>query len=229
MPPGVCINLSRASEAHLILRIYIVTFMSGLAIPAYAFEAIYSKLNKVALIPFSAYRKQFPLDIALNDSPLFVTWNVLEDGHEPELRGCIGTFEPLELVSGIKQYAEIAAFDDTRFSPIVKSELPTLGCHVTLLTDFEGASDKYDWEVGTHGIRIGFQYKGRRRSATFLPEVASSQGWDKKTTLKYLVAKAGGPQGNTDVDSLDILLTRYQGKVFELSYGQFIKIRKEIA
>ncbi|KMU90312.1 ammecr1 protein [Coccidioides immitis H538.4] len=37
--------------------------------------------------------------------PLFVTWNVIgRDGHK-HLRGCIGTFEPQDLPSGLKSYA----------------------------------------------------------------------------------------------------------------------------
>jgi hypothetical protein len=37
--------------------------------------------------------------------PLFVTWNTLSKGGEKRLRGCIGTFEPLELEEGLGSYA----------------------------------------------------------------------------------------------------------------------------
>ena len=49
---------------------------------------------------------------------------------------------------------------------------------VSILRHFEEASDHLDWEVGLHGIRIEFYTdNGRsRRSATYLPEVASEQG-----------------------------------------------------
>lgn len=37
-----------------------------------------------------------------NHSPLFVTWDV---GKEKRLRGCIGTFSPMNLHCGLKEYA----------------------------------------------------------------------------------------------------------------------------
>lgn len=75
-------------------------------------------------------------------------------GSSPRLRGCIGTFEPLPLKEGLKDYAEIAAFKDRRFSPISKKELPRLECGVSLLTRFEDCDDYLDWDIGTHGIYI---------------------------------------------------------------------------
>jgi len=45
------------------------------------------------------------------------------------------------------------------------------------LTKFEEANDHLDWEIGTHGIRIEFHSdRGSRRTATYLPEVATEQG-----------------------------------------------------
>lgn len=38
-------------------------------------------------------------------SPLFVTWKKASNGSEPRLRGCIGTLEPRQIVSGFKDYA----------------------------------------------------------------------------------------------------------------------------
>lgn len=39
------------------------------------------------------------------DHPLFVTWNTLSRSGEKRLRGCIGTFEPLDLEEGLGSYA----------------------------------------------------------------------------------------------------------------------------
>ncbi|KAJ3309668.1 AMME syndrome candidate protein 1 protein [Boothiomyces sp. JEL0838] len=36
--------------------------------------------------------------------PLFVTWNTIKGSGE-ELRGCIGNFSPIELYSGLREYA----------------------------------------------------------------------------------------------------------------------------
>jgi len=38
-------------------------------------------------------------------TPLFVTWNTVSRGGHKSLRGCIGTFEPLELEEGLRSYA----------------------------------------------------------------------------------------------------------------------------
>jgi len=37
--------------------------------------------------------------------PLFVTWNIIARGGYKSLRGCIGTFEPQELETGLRSYA----------------------------------------------------------------------------------------------------------------------------
>lgn len=43
--------------------------------------------------------------------------------------------------------------------------------------NFEEAADYLDWTVGVHGIRIEFlSERGSKRSATYLPKVASEQG-----------------------------------------------------
>jgi AMME syndrome candidate gene 1 protein len=39
------------------------------------------------------------------ESPLFVTWNTVSSRGHKTLRGCIGTFEPQELESGLRSYA----------------------------------------------------------------------------------------------------------------------------
>lgn len=43
--------------------------------------------------------------------------------------------------------------------------------------NFEEAENYLDWVVGIHGIRIEFlTERGSKRSATYLPKVASEQG-----------------------------------------------------
>jgi hypothetical protein len=41
----------------------------------------------------------------LGEHPLFVTWNTVSARGEKRLRGCIGTFEPLDLEEGLGSYA----------------------------------------------------------------------------------------------------------------------------
>jgi AMME syndrome candidate gene 1 protein len=86
-----------------------------------------------------------PPSFANDEFPLFVTWY---KGKNKDLRGCIGTFSPLSLHDGLKEYALTSAIRDTRFSPIVKDELSKLNCSVSLLTNFEPATNWKDWEIG---------------------------------------------------------------------------------
>ncbi|KAK5995611.1 Nuclear protein AMMECR1 [Cladobotryum mycophilum] len=152
--------------------------------------------------------------------PLFVTWNTVA-GDDAILRGCIGTFEAQPLSEGLPEYAVISALQDTRFPPVSRQELPTLQAAVTLLTDFEEVDDPYDWEVGTHGIRLSFSHRGRRYGSTYLPDVASEQGWTREETLFSLVRKAGWMGSRSHWKDLELKVTRYQGKKVSLDYPEF--------
>jgi AMMECR1 domain-containing protein len=70
-----------------------------------------------------------------------------------------------------------SACKDSRFDAISIDEFSRLHCSVSLLTDFETASQYNDWQIGVHGIRIEFtSEKGNSKAATYLPEVAVEQG-----------------------------------------------------
>ena len=167
------------------------------------------------------------LPLAPTSAPLFVTWNELEDD-EPSLRGCIGTFESQPLAAGLAEYALISALQDSRFPAIRKSELPTLQVAVTLLTDFEEVDDPHDWEIGVHGIRLSFHDRGRRYGSTYLPDIASEQGWTKEETLFSLTRKAGWMGARSKWKYLDLKVTRYQGKKISLDYTDYKKWRDSI-
>ncbi|GMG21948.1 unnamed protein product [Ambrosiozyma monospora] len=191
-----------------------------------AFDTLYSKLHKVPKIPLSKITTL--VDSNNNPKPercpLFVTWNIQDKSEdEKELRGCIGNFGDLKLPAGVEEYALIAALEDTRFNPIRSKELHQLSCSVTLLKHFEKGRDPLDWELGKHGIRIVIN---GGRSATFLPDVAVEQGWDKDATLKNLVRKAGFYGG--DWKTMNIELTRYQGIKDSIDFDEYIKARKEL-
>ena len=184
----------------------------------YCFQVLESALaNKdVKKIPF-------PEQFKGKSYPLFVTWTL---GKEKELRGCIGTFEESKLDTQLRKYALISAFEDDRFEePICINELKNLNCEVSLLIKFEKAKDPMDWVIGTHGIDIEFEGdEGQLFSSTFLPEVAQDEGWDKRTTLKYLVEKAGYT-GTLDKVIKNIKLTRYQSLKKTISYNQYKKMK----
>ncbi|XP_076349750.1 uncharacterized protein CG5902-like isoform X3 [Tachypleus tridentatus] len=136
----------------------------------FCFDVLYCHLNQ-----FEAPNPpNFP-----NDSyPLFVTWKI---GKDRRLRGCIGTFNSMNLHNGLREYAVTSAFKDSRFSPITRDEFNKLHVSVSILRHFEDGQDYLDWEIGIHGIRIEFTSdKGSKRTATYLPEVAPEQEYKSR-------------------------------------------------
>jgi uncharacterized protein (TIGR00296 family) len=155
-----------------------------------------------------------------DDYPLFVTWRI---GKEKKLRGCIGTFNQMPMHSGLREYAVTSALKDSRFSPVVREELPRLVVSVSILCYFEDAVDYLDWEIGVHGIRIEFlTERGKRQTATYLPEISKEQGWDKIQTIDSLLRK-GGYKGNPTTEvRRAIRLTRYQSEKVTVAYSDYL-------
>jgi len=152
--------------------------------------------------------------------PLFVTWNI---GKDKRLRGCIGTFSEMQLHSGLREYAITSATRDSRFAPISQEEFALLQVSVSILCFFEDGEDYLDWEIGKHGIRIEFtSERGSKKTATYLPEVASEQGWDKIQTIDSLLRKGGFKgQVNSEVRK-QIRLVRYQSEKISVSYQDYL-------
>eukprot|EP00357_Protocruzia_adherens_P024549 CAMPEP_0114994048 /NCGR_PEP_ID=MMETSP0216-20121206/12892_1 /TAXON_ID=223996 /ORGANISM="Protocruzia adherens, Strain Boccale" /LENGTH=200 /DNA_ID=CAMNT_0002357805 /DNA_START=46 /DNA_END=648 /DNA_ORIENTATION=+ len=163
----------------------------------------------------------YPNNLPNVDCPLFVTWT---KGRNEDLRGCIGTFSPSSLATLLPRYALIAAFEDSRFKPIQKKELPQLNCAVSLLTEFEDINDPMDWQIGTHGITIDFEVNGRTYGATFLPEVMDEWGWTQKETYDQLLEKSGY-RGSLSSVYEQLQVTRYQSSKHTLSYQQYVTIK----
>ncbi|KAF2278317.1 ammecr1 family protein, partial [Westerdykella ornata] len=160
--------------------------------------------------------------------PLFVTYNTLHKvgrRWDKRLRGCIGTFEPQELESGLRSYALTSAFDDRRFPSIRPSELPSLECSVTLLTDFEPVLDPFDWTIGVHGLRISFVHDNHCYGATYLPDVAKEQGWTKEETLVSLMRKAGWDGPTREWREVELKVVRYKGVKERLGYAEWVDWR----
>jgi len=181
----------------------------------YCFDALIYHFDKKTL-----YSPSFP-----NHSyPLFVTWKkqAKKDG-EIRLRGCIGTFSPQPIHNGLKEYSLTSALNDKRFSPMQQHEIPQLHCGVSLLTNFEPATHWYDWEVGKHGINIDFvdPVAGKKRHATYLPEVAREQGWNHAETIDSLMAKAGFSGSVTDVMRRSVVVERYQSSKADITYDAY--------
>ncbi|XP_058817594.1 uncharacterized protein CG5902-like [Topomyia yanbarensis] len=155
-----------------------------------------------------------------NDSyPLFVTWKI---GKDKRLRGCIGTFTAMRLHSGLREYAISSALNDSRFSPITRDEIHRLTVSVSLLQDFEEARGYLDWTLGVHGIRIEFyNERGSKRTATYLPQVATEQGWDQIQTIDSLLRKGGYRASITPEMRRSIKLTRYTSQKCHMTYGEY--------
>jgi AmmeMemoRadiSam system protein B/AmmeMemoRadiSam system protein A len=105
-----------------------------------------------------------------------------------QLRGCIGEIFPRrELYEAVAEQAVNAAFHDPRFPRLSGSELDEIDIEISALTAPHQVNSYADIEIGRHGIVL---YKGSR-SAVFLPQVASEQGWGLEETLTHLAMKAG--------------------------------------
>ncbi|OJT10186.1 hypothetical protein TRAPUB_13291 [Trametes pubescens] len=188
-------------------------------------------------------------------SPLFVTWSTVRPGKPSRLRGCIGTFDPRPLREGLAEYALTSAFRDHRFRKIEEWELETLECSVSLLTDFEDAASYLDWEIGVHGIHISFPHPSlipaspspssapsplgsapavptrstlrHSFSATFLPEIAEEQGWDKLETVDSAIHKAGWSGRISEDLRRALTVRRYQSRVCSVGWEEYVQWRTE--
>jgi len=115
----------------------------------------------------------------------FVTLH--KKGH---LRGCIGYIRPQKpLHQTIREMALAAAFQDSRFKAVTKSELKDLEIEISVLTPLQKISSINEIEVGKHGIYIMKDF----HSGILLPQVATENSWDRKTFLEHTCTKAGLP------------------------------------
>jgi len=95
----------------------------------------------------------YPGDAGNVRCPLFVTWDIWRHGRW-ELRGCIGSLQPVPLKQGVPKYALTSALQDRRFQSILPQEVSHLRAKVSLLVQYEPCAHVYDWTVGVHGIMI---------------------------------------------------------------------------
>ncbi len=111
-----------------------------------------------------------------------------------KLRGCVGyarSGKPLydSLISAAKS----AAFQDTRFMPLSKSEFEKIELEISLLTEPTKIEDESPTKilssikVGKDGILI----KSSAFSGIFLPNHTSEPSWSSEDFLKYACSKFG--------------------------------------
>jgi len=107
-----------------------------------------------------------------------------------ELRGCIGEIVARRpLIEAVAELAVSSAFEDPRFRPLTLEEWPEVTIEISVLTPPRAVDSWEEIEIGRHGV---FLHKNGR-SAVFLPQVATEQGWDVSTMLSHLARKAGLP------------------------------------
>ena len=63
---------------------------------------------------------------------------------------------------------------------------------------------------------------GTKRSATFLPEVAAQEGWDRQQTIDALIRKSGYLGTVTPELRARLSITRYRSTTSSLSYAEYL-------
>jgi AmmeMemoRadiSam system protein A len=119
----------------------------------------------------------------LRESGAFITLKKHGD-----LRGCIGRTQAQgTLIRLVSAMAFESAFRDGRFAPVRAAELGEIDIEVSVLTPPRQVEAPADIVAGRDGVilRLG------DRSAVFLPQVASEQGWNREQMLDSLAQKAG--------------------------------------
>lgn len=109
-----------------------------------------------------------------------------------ELRGCIGHMiadEPLGKLVGTM--AIQAALNDRRFNPLTGDELNDIEIEISVLTPMKKVAGVSDILIGRDGVLLAKD----GRSAVFLPQVATEQGWSREEMLDHLCQKAGLDSG----------------------------------
>ena len=106
------------------------------------------------------------------------------------LRGCIGDIFPRQpLYKSVINNAINASVRDRRFLPVSIAECNNITIEISALTIPQPVNSPDKIRIGTDGIVLS---KGER-SAVFLPQVATEQGWGLQETLSNLSMKAGLP------------------------------------
>ena len=152
-----------------------------------------------------------PADSAGADSALkatcgaFVTLRKANALGKHVLRGCIGRLTTsLPLEETVRAMARSAAFEDPRFAPLEKDELPQCQIEISAISPMTRCADPLNIppriEVGTHGLYL----VAFGRSGVLLPQVPVEQGWDARQFLNQISIKAGLPAGSHDLPGAEL-------------------------
>jgi len=104
-----------------------------------------------------------------------------------QLRGCVGyVFPATSLFRAVAETARAAAFEDTRFLPVTRAEVPGLEVWLSVLSSLAAIQPECV-QVGKHGLLVA--QHGHR--GLLLPQVPVEHGWDRLTFLEQTCRKAG--------------------------------------
>ncbi len=123
---------------------------------------------------------------------------------EGQLRGCIGTFEPVRdnLAEEIATNAVSAAVRDPRFPPVSKDELTGLNISVDILGPLEQIDHKEKLDPKNYGVMV----RSGARSGLLLPDLEGVDSVDEQ--LEIVCRKAGiSPGENYEIYRFKV--TRY--------------------
>jgi AmmeMemoRadiSam system protein A len=102
----------------------------------------------------------------------------------------------------VRDVAALAAMEDRRFSPITPAELRLLEYEISVLSPMRRVLDIQEIKIGKHGLLI----KKGDQEGVFLPQVPVEQGWDRKTYLEEVCAKAGLPRQTWKEEDADLFV-----------------------
>jgi len=157
-----------------------------------------------------------PSAILQQPAATFVTLTINGD-----LRGCVGALEAYQpLVEDVKEHALAAAFQDFRFPPLSKEELPLIEIEISVLTKPQRLDYAHPLELPTlikpYEDGVVLSWMGRR--ATFLPQVWQKVP-DAKEFLDHLCMKMGVDPHLWRREILDVSIYH----VIEFREGEFLK------
>lgn len=104
------------------------------------------------------------------------------------LRGCIGSLvATAPLYENVYRSTLNAAFEDPRFQPVEKSEVPGLAISISVLGPMEPLPSLENVKIGTHGLVVR---KGNHHGV-LLASVAVKYHWSPQEFLEQTCIKAG--------------------------------------
>ena len=107
------------------------------------------------------------------------------------LRGCIGhVIAKMPLYRSVQEMAVAAAFDDPRFPPVKREELPRLTIEISVMSPLRSVAEPSEIRIGQDGLVI----RRGMNSGLLLPQVATEQGWDRDEFLAHACMKANLPR-----------------------------------